>query len=245
MNVVKRGRIIHIIVRLIIILTMVGCVFLGIWGSAEYPDGSNYFMSAFTCLIMLIITFVPSYLNNRTRMIVPAALETAFVIFTFLAMYVGDLLNYYEKYWWWDSMLHSSSGFMLGLVGYLLFYSMNRNKDSIFEMSNACIILFAFCFAMTCGVLWEFFEFGMDYLTGSNMQKSIYVTDIQEMSRYINSWGRMMDPGLVDTMKDLIVDAIGAAAAVLGGYLFIRHHNGNKRKIASILEEAENNSIEG
>jgi len=225
-------------VRVIILFTMAASILLGllsVWGET---GESHYFMNAFTCLVMLIITFVPSYIASRTRVIVPAALQTMFVIFTFFAMYFGEILSYYEKYWWWDVMLHSTSGFMLGLLGYLLLYSLNTDRHIFFHINSFCVMLFAFCFALACGALWELFEFAGDFLLGMNMQKSVYVTDVAALAPYINRWGRFMDPGLVDSMKDLIVDSIGALIAVIGSYLYsIRKKD--PRAVLRELEEAD------
>ena len=216
----KRNVLITRTVRTIILVSMVASILLGIFGIFGETGESHYFMNAFTCLVMFLITLVPSYITSRTRLIVPAALQTMFVVFTFLAMYFGEIFNYYERFWWWDVMLHSTSGFMLGLLGYLLLYSMNHDRTIFFHINSFCVMLFAFCFALACGALWEVFEFAGDYLLGMNMQKSVYVTDVAELAPYINRWGRFMDPGLLDSMKDLIVDSIGALVAVIGGYIY-------------------------
>lgn len=226
--------IITVSLRFIIVITMMSSIILGILNAKAETGGSHYFMNAFTCLIMFIITFVPSFLHNNTKLIFPTALQTGIVIFTFLAMYLGEIFRYYERFWWWDVMLHSTSGFMLGLIGFILLYSLNDDKDVLLKMNNFCIMLFAFCFAMSAGAMWEIFEFSGDYLLGMNMQKSVYVTDINELSVYVNQWGRFMDPGLTDTMKDIIVDAIGALVAVLGCFFFYRKKKG--RLISKSLE---------
>ena len=231
----KQNRIISGTVRGIIFITMVASILLGLFGGDEETGGSHYYMNAFTCLVMLVITLVPSYFTSRTRVIVPAVLQTMFVVFTFLAMYFGEILKYYEKFAWWDVMLHSTSGFMLGLMGFLLLYSLNEDRRVFFHMNTFCVLLFSFCFALACGAVWEIFEFTGDFFLGMNMQKSVYVTDVNELAPYVNRFGRYMDPGLLDTMKDLIVDSIGALAAVIGGYLYtLRVKKGNREFLREI-----------
>lgn len=217
-------RIIKISVRIIIFITMIVSAGTGIMEVYQGNDGGHLFMNAFTCLLMLIITFAPSYINNKTRMIVPTLLQTGIVLFTFAAMYLGNLSGYYSIFPWWDVMLHSTSGFMLGLIGFLLFYSLNRDRDFVFNLNYICIALFAFCFAMTCGVIWEFYEYFCDCFLGMNLQRSFFAEDMKDLNNYLNSYGRFMDPGLVDTMKDLIVDAIGAALSVIICFTYVKLH---------------------
>jgi len=236
---VKRNLLITHTVRTIVFLSMLASILLGLLGARTEAGSSHYFMNAFTCFLMLIITFVPSYIGVRTRIIVPAALQTMFVVFTFLAMYFGEIFNCYEIFWWWDIMLHSTSGLMLGLMGYLLLYSLNSDNTAFFHMNSFCVMLFAFCFALAAGALWEVFEFAGDALFGMNMQKSVYVTDTSELAPYINRWGRFMDPGLVDSMKDLIVDSIGALVAVIGGYLYTLHVQNGRRDFMLEFEKAD------
>lgn len=226
---------------MIILVTLIISSVLGIWETYLGNDGSHLFMNAFTCFVILIITFAPSYINDKTRMVVPAILQTGVVLFTFAAMYLGNIFGYYIIFPWWDVMLHSTSGFMLGLAGFLLFYSLNRDRDFVFRLNYICISIFAFCFAMTCGVFWEFFEFFCDCFVGTNMQKSFFIADAREMSEYANSFGRFMDPGLMDTMKDLIVDAIGSGLSVIICFFYVIKHSDEDsgRKLRDMLENAE------
>ena len=235
----RRNMILTRIVSGTVFFSMVAAILLGVFDTHGETGGSHHFMNAFTCFVLLVIMRVPSYISSRTRVLVPAALQTMFVIFTFLAMYFGEIFNCYEHFWWWDVMLHSTSGFMLGLLGYLLLYSLNYDKRVFFHMNSFCVMLFAFCFALACGALWEVFEFAGDFLLGMNMQKSVYVTDVNALAPYINRWGRFMDPGLVDSMKDLIVDSIGALVAVVGGYLYTLRVKSGSRDFIKEIEEAD------
>lgn len=156
-------------------------------------------------LVILLITFMPIILGKRFDVRIPYGFETLAVIFLYMSLFLGEMGDYYNKYWWWDMLIHSGSAFLLGILGFLLVYVLNEKEDVNLELHPNFIALFAFLFAIGIGTLWEIFEFFMDQAFGFNMQKS----------------------GLVDTMWDLIVDVIGAGViAVLGwGYIKARDSN--------------------
>lgn len=137
------------------------------------------------------------------------------LLFLFAANYLGELGAYYQKFWWWDLMLHAISGIILGFSGFLLVYILNKEEKVNVILSPFFMSMFAFCFAVSMGALWEIYEFGMDSIFGLNMQKS----------------------GLVDTMWDLIVDSIGALVAAVYGYLYERYGRGSafKKNITKFL----------
>jgi len=122
------------------------------------------------------------------------------IVLIFAALFLGEVRNYYERFWWWDAALHATSGGLLGIFGVLLVYVLNKQPNISMHMKPGFVSLFAFAFAMCIGALWEIFEFVMDSLFGMNMQKS----------------------GLVDTMWDLIVDAIGALVVSISSYFIMR-----------------------
>ncbi len=152
--------------------------------------------------ISLFLTFIPSILERSIKVSLPASFQIVLLIFIFNAQFLGELVNYYERYWWWDIMLHSWSGVLLGTIGFLLVYILNTTSGVNVIMSPIFISFFALSFAVTCGVLWEIFEYSMDLFFLTNMQKS----------------------GLVDTMGDLIVDFLGGLIVSLNGYIALRHH---------------------
>ena len=117
-----------------------------------------------------------------------------------MAIFLGEVHGYYTRFWWWDLVLHSSSGFLLGIAGFVLVYVLNEEKRMVQKMKPGFIALFGFAFALALGAVWEIFEFSLDTVFGLQMQKS----------------------GLIDTMGDLIVDTLGAAFIALLGYFFIR-----------------------
>lgn len=158
----------------------------------------------FLIIITFILTYFPSILSKKFGVYLPKRLQLIITLFIFAAQILGEIGDFYEKISWWDTMLHTISGIVLGLVGFLFVYLLNEKGNINVNLSPKFVIIFAFCFALTMGVFWEFFEFGADRLFGYNMQKF-----------------RMPgQDGLVDTMNDLIVDAIGAIVACIGGYIY-------------------------
>lgn len=148
---------------------------------------------------IIIVTLMPLILGRRFAVRIPAEFEVLAVVFVYASLFLGEVHGYYVRYWWWDVILHIGSGFLLGILGFLLVYVMNEHDDVGLHMRPRFVALFAFMFAVGMGALWEIFEFAMDQLFGLSMQKS----------------------GLIDTMWDLIVDTAGAAMiSMLGwGYL--------------------------
>jgi len=151
-------------------------------------------------LIILSITFLPIVLHARFQVKIPHEFETLAILFVCLSLFFGEVLDFYNRYWWWDIVLHTSSGFLLGITGFLLVYVLNEDEAIDLDLTPGFISMFAFMFAMGLGALWEIFEYTMDELFGLNMQKS----------------------GLRDTMWDLIVDAIGALLISLMGYKYLQ-----------------------
>ncbi|MBQ2836399.1 MAG: hypothetical protein IJE68_06160 [Clostridia bacterium] len=161
----------------------------------------------FIITITFFMTYYPSILEKRFGVYLPARLEIVITLFIFAAQVLGEMNGFYDKITWWDTMLHTTSGVILGLVGFLFVYLLNEKGDKNVNLSPIFVVIFAFCFAITMGVFWEFFEYGADRLLGYNMQKF-----------------RMPgQDGLVDTMEDLIVDTIGAIIACIGGWIYMKN----------------------
>lgn len=151
-------------------------------------------------LVILLITFMPVLLGKRFDVRIPHGFETMAVIFLYMSLFLGEFGDYYNRFWWWDMVLHSGSAFLLGILGFLLVYVLNEKKEINLDLKPHFVALFAFLFAVGIGTIWEIFEFFMDQVFGLNMQKS----------------------GLVDTMWDLIVDVIGAAVIAILGWGYIK-----------------------
>lgn len=147
------------------------------------------------------LMFLPDLLGDRWKVDVPKEFETLALVFVFGALFLGEVRGYYDRFWWWDIALHTTSGLLLGILGFLLVYILNETDRVDLNMRPFFVALFAFVFAVAIGALWEIFEFAMDQIFGTRMQKPM-----------------LGDPsGLTDTMWDLIVDTLGALViSVLG-----------------------------
>ena len=161
---------------------------------------SGQYQAAAETTIILYLTLMPMRLSAHFSVKMPPEFDALAIIFICMSLFMGEVLDFYNRYWWWDVVLHTGSGFLLGIAGFVLVYVLNGNDNIQFDLSTGFISLFAFMFAMGMGAIWEIIEFTMDSLFGMNMQKS----------------------GLVDTMWDLIVDFMGALAVSIMGYSFLR-----------------------
>lgn len=149
---------------------------------------------------ILILTFLPAMIRRNFKVYLPIEIDLATILFIFASLFLGEIRSYYTRFWWWDLVLHTASGILMGLAGFMLVYILNRERGSQLVLSPVFVGLFSFTFAMTIGTIWEIFEFAMDNFFGLNMQKS----------------------GLVDTMWDLIVNTIGALVISIAGYYYVR-----------------------
>ncbi len=153
---------------------------------------------AFVALATLGLSLVPVLVARWAEVKVPPGFITAVVVFVGATLFLGEVFDFYERFWWWDIAMHGGSAVGFGLIGFVLVFMMFQGDR--FAAPHFAIAFFAFCFAVMIGVVWEVFEFSMDQLFGLNMQKS----------------------GLVDTMGDLIVDMIGAGLGAASGYAYLK-----------------------
>ena len=148
---------VYLVLRLIVLATLVSSVIRG-----EYE-------SAFICLLVLALFMLPFFIQQNFGIELPSTLEIIILLFIFAAEILGELECYFITYPHWDSMLHTTTGFLCAATGFALIDILNRNSRIKFELSPIYVALAAFCFSMTVGVLWEFFEFGMDRLFHMDM----------------------------------------------------------------------------
>ena len=159
-------------------------------------------VSSVWLLAIMVVTGAPALLGHRLPVRIPADYELLTILFVFGALFLGEFRSYYERFWWWDIALHASSGLLLGILGFLLVYVLNEDKRIDLHMRPGFVALFAFVFAVAVGTLWEIFEFAVDQIAGTTMQKPM-----------------LGDPsGLTDTMWDLIVDVLGATVICCFGW---------------------------
>lgn len=162
--------------------------------------------SAFLILAVMSVMLAPSLFRERLQVTIPAEFQLLALALAFAALFLGEIHRYYDRIWWWDIALHTSSGLLLGILGFLLVYVLNENRRIDLHMRPRFVALFAFLFSVSVGTLWEIFEFAMDQLAGTNMQKPMFG-----------------DPsGLTDTMWDMIVNMLGAMAISFFGWWYIR-----------------------
>ncbi|MCW9012796.1 MAG: hypothetical protein OQL06_03360 [Gammaproteobacteria bacterium] len=163
-------------------------------------------INAFLVMAIMAVTLSPALLGRRFRVHIPAEFQLLAVVFIFAALFLGEIHSYYVRFWWWDIALHTSSGLLMGILGFLLVYVLNESERVDVHMRAHFVALFAFLFAVTVGTLWEIFEFGMDQIVGTNMQKPM----LGDLS------------GLTDTMWDMIVNALGALTISVLGWWYMK-----------------------
>ena len=152
----------------------------------------------FIAFATLILTLSPVRFARWLGIDLPPSFLLAIVFFVFSTLFLGEVFDFYERYWWWDLLLHFGSAMGFGLIGFLFIFMLFEGDR--YAAPPAAIAILSFATALSIGALWEVFEFGMDQIFGLNMQKS----------------------GLVDTMADLIVDTIGAALGAISGYFYLK-----------------------
>lgn len=216
------------------------------------------------CGVTLILLLLPSFVQLELRVELPKTLEIIILIFIFAAEILGELREFYVKIPLWDTMLHTTTGFLAAAVGFSLVDLLNRSKHHRVSLSPLFLTLTAFCFSMTIGVLWEFFEFAMDHFFAMDMQKDRVVHEIHSV--LLNPAGRnetvtldgisevvvngrelgiggYLDIGLIDTMKDLFVNFIGAVCFSLFGYFYVKSR-GKNRFAGSLIPRRKNNDAD-
>ena len=230
----KSSFIVFSILRILVLVVLVRQIML-----------ANY-EGAFFCILTLLLLYVPSWIQVKLRIELPPPLEITIFCFIFAAEILGEVNAFYVVIPGWDTMLHTINGFLAAAVGFSMVMLLNDDDRITFHLSPAFLALVAFCFSMTIGVLWEFFEFGMDFFLGTDMQKDTIVNQISSVSldptnsnisitvkgikdvilvtdsgEQALGLGGFLDIGLYDTMEDLFVNFVGAVVfSVLN--LFVR-----------------------
>ena len=205
--------------------------------------------NVFICIFALILFLVSPFFEKNLGIRLPDVLEIIIMLFIFSAMILGEIGCYYVKVPIWDTMLHTANGFLCAAIGFSLVDILNRNNRFKFHLSPLYLSIVAFCFSMTIGVLWEMFEFTADCLLLTDMQKDFVVTRIStvaldstltntpvvidgitDVSVNGQSLGLSgyLDIGLIDTMKDLIVNFVGAVVFSFIGFFYVKSRGKNK-----------------
>lgn len=241
---------VYLVLRLIVLASLVSAIL-----RQEYE-------SAFVCVLVLFLFMLPFFIQKNFGICLPSTLEIIILLFIFAAEILGELQSYFIQYPYWDTMLHTTNGFLCAAVGFSLIDILNRDAKIKFTLSPVYVALAAFCFSMTIGVLWEFFEFGMDRLFHMDMQKDTIVhtissvmldstnsnipitidgiTSVAVNGRNLGFTG-YLDIGLYDTMEDLFVNFIGATVFSVIGYFYLKHRGEGKFAKAFIPTIEETN----
>lgn len=177
---------------------------------------SDYALMLVECLLGIVVIHLPSLLEKQFSFELPTALTLLYIAFLYCAIFLGEVRDFYYRVPHWDTILHAMSSVMAGVFGFTVLAVLNRQARIAVNLSPKFTALFAFCFAVTLGVLWEIYEFSFDGLLGLNMQK-YRLADGTVLSGHA---------ALVDTMKDIIVDAAGALLASITGYFSLRSGRG-------------------
>ncbi len=220
--------------------------FLAIWSLI----GGNY-ENFFLCLLSLILFLIPSFVSQNFGIQLPETLEIIVLLFIFAAEILGEISSFYVRISFWDTMLHTINGFLCAAIGFALVDILNRSTRFRFQLSPLFLVVVAFCFSMTVGVVWEFFEFFMDQVFLLDMQKDFVVNTVSSAmlspidsaapdiirdivdtviitadgtQYHLSDFGihGYLDIGIIDTMKDLIVNFIGAFVFSVIGFFYVK-----------------------
>lgn len=233
----ERGvMLVYIFLRLSVILVLVAQLF------------NRNFENVFLCILVLFLFSMPSMLEKRLSIKLPDTLEVIILLFIYAAEIMGEIGAYYIKHPYWDTVLHTMNGFLCAAIGFSLLDLLNRQKKVTFQLSPLYLAVVAFCFSMTVGIIWEFFECTMDQLFFLDMQKDIVVHEIGTVkldpsggntpvhlkdivdvivvqgdgTQIPLGLGGYLDIGLLDTMMDLFVNFVGALIFSVIGYFYVR-----------------------
>lgn len=212
------------IIGIILLITLVLSIAYAIYkivvspssdGEAHEKLKSDYVLMLIQCILGLIVMAVPSIIEKRFSIDIPNYMEVLYFIFLYCAIYLGEVRNFYFLIPYWDTILHAFSGAMLGAMGFTLISILNNSQQVKMHLSPLFVSLFAFCFALAAGAIWEIYEFTFDGLLSLNMQKYALEDGTLLVGR----------EALRDTMKDIIVDAVSALIVVIIGCFSIKKEN--------------------
>lgn len=233
----KRSITVYLTLRILVIVSMVFQILLG------------NFENAFMCILSLFLFTLPTILSEKFKIGLPSLLEAIIYLFIFSATILGEINNFYGIIPFWDTLLHTLNGFLCAGIGFSLVDLLNQNSQKI-NLSPLYVMIVAFCFSMTIGILWEFYEFTADMVFRTDMQKDRIVQNISSVALNENSENvpikinaiekteihskdgsitiienGYLDMGIIDTMKDLFVNFIGAIIFSIIGFLYVKNRD--------------------
>lgn len=254
----KRVVVTYFVLRILVIATLVLQVLQ-----------QNYY-NAMLCVLTLLLFAIPAFVDRKLNVALPSVLEVIILMFAFSAEILGEIQNFYGIFRSWDTMLHTMNGFMMAAIGFAMIDLLNNNPKFHFTASPIFVAFVAFCFSMTVGVLWEFFEFGMETVFKIDMQRDFIYSTIATTNKVINPSGAntsvvvenvrstiegtvngspaaftydgYLDIGIKDTMKDLMVNCLGAVVFSILGMFYIRGRGSLAAKfVPQVKDDAGNN----
>ena len=181
--------------------------------AAGYHSNADYALMIVQCVLGLIVINLPAIASRQFRFELPMVLYALYIIFLYCAIFLGEVRSFYYVIPHWDSILHAFSSLMLGFFGFMVIAILNRDEHIMVHLSPLFAAVFAFCFALSIGSVWEIYEYVFDGILGLNMQKFMTVDGTLLIGH----------AALADTMKDIIIDAIGALTATVIGSIAIKH----------------------
>lgn len=235
----KSSFAVFFVLRLLVIVMMILQIF-----------NRNY-ENVFLCILTLLLLVMPSLVQVTMKIELPTTLEIIILVFVFAAEILGEIREFYIVFPFWDTVLHTLNGFLAAAIGFSMVDLLNRSERMVFKLSPLFTAIVAFCFSMTIGVIWEFFEFGMDQILGFDMQKDTILhtirsvmldpaggNNVAQIGNITNvvvngkdlGLGGYLDIGLIDTMKDLMVNFVGAVIFSIIGYFYVK--NRGKGRVA-------------
>ena len=235
---------VYLILRFLVIACMILEGLKGNWGNVVL------------CFFTLILYLIPYFVDKKLNIDLPNTMDILIFLFIFSSEILGEIQNFYGIIPYWDTILHTLNGFLCAAIGFSLVDILNRSEKFHFNLSPIYVAVVAFCFSMTVGVLWEFFEFSADNLVRTDMQKDRIVQSISSVSLHpegknipivLNNIDKtiiyshdsngnllettipngFLDIGIIDTMKDLIVNFVGAVVFSIFGFLYIKNRDKN------------------
>ena len=227
----KRMAILYLVLRVLVVATLILQIF------------NQQYENVYLCVLTLVLLMIPSFIEINFHIDIPDTLEVVILFFIMAAEILGEIQQFYIRFSNWDTILHTLNGFLAAAIGFSLVDLLNRNDRFKFELSPVFLAIVSFCFSMTIGVLWEFFEWSMDWFFGFDMQKDTVIHSISSMMLVTDGsnlpariddiqtvivngtelgLGGYLDIGLMDTMEDLFVNFIGAVIFSIIGYFYVR-----------------------
>lgn len=243
----KKQFVVYSILRTLVIATGIRCLF------------THNYESLALCILSLFLFLLPALFEERLKIVIPPSLQIIIYLFIYAAEILGEVNKYYTAIPGWDTMLHTINGFLCAAIGLSLVYVLNRRGGDYTHLSPLYLAFMAFCFSMTIGVLWEFFEFAADHFFYLDMQKDFVISGLGSVTldptgsqipvrisnitrtvietaqgtKYVVEGG-YLDVGINDTMKDLLVNFVGAVVFSIAGY-FYEKDQGKKSLAADLM----------